>query len=176
MALSEAGPLTRFLARRRVAIGMLVALAAAVLADPTWGSWGAGLAVAVCGEALRVWAAGHLEKGREVTQSGPYRLTAHPLYVGTVVMASGIVIASRSVPLGVLAAAYLGSTIFAAVRTEEAFLRQSFGPAYDAYRQAPAPGARRFSLARARRNREHRAVAGLLAGFAFLALKIGLEI
>jgi protein-S-isoprenylcysteine O-methyltransferase Ste14 len=173
---AEVGPLTRFLARRRVALGLLVALAAAVLADPTWASWRAGLLVAACGEALRVWAAGHLEKGREVTQSGPYGLTAHPLYVGTVVMAAGIVVASRSVTLGVLVTAYLGSTIVAAVRTEEAFLRQAFGPAYDAYRRAPARPGRRFSLARARRNREHRAVAGLLAGFALLALKIVLEI
>ena len=176
MAGSEVGPLTRFLARRRVALGLLVTLAAAALADPTWGSWGVGLLIALCGEALRVWAAGHLEKGREVTQSGPYRLTAHPLYVGTTVMAAGIVVACRSLPLGVLAAAYLGGTILAAVRTEEAFLRQSFGDAYDAYRRAPAPVGRRFSFARARRNREHRAVVGLLGGFALLALKIVLEI
>ncbi len=168
---------TSFLARRRVALGFVTAVAAVVLAQPTWQSWLAGLAVAAAGEALRVWAAGHLEKGREVTQSGPYRWTRHPLYVGSSVLALGVVIASRSVTLGVLAAIYVGATITAAVRSEEAFLRQRFGEAYDRYaRSDSAPVTRRFSLARAVRNREYRAVLGVLLGFALLALKIVLSI
>ena len=56
--------------------------AALVLAQPTWPFWRVGPAVALAGEVLRVWAAGHLEKSREVTSSGPYRFTRHPLYVG----------------------------------------------------------------------------------------------
>src|SRR5689334_24461774 len=116
-----------FLARRRVALGAVMAIAALVLARPTWNSWYAGLAVAVVGEAIRVWAAGHLEKSREVTQSGPYRWTRHPLYVGSSVMAAGIVIASRSLALAVLTAVYMVSTLTAAIRTEEAFLRRTFG-------------------------------------------------
>ena len=104
----------------------------AILAAPTWASWRAGLLVAAIGEAIRIWAAGHLEKGREVTRSGPYRWTAHPLYVGSSVMALGIVIAAHSVVAFVLAAIYMVSTLTAAVRTEEAFLRGRFGGAYDA--------------------------------------------
>jgi len=180
--------LTSFLARRRVALGFVVAVAAAAVARPTWGTWWMGLAVAAAGEALRVWAAGHLEKGREVTRSGPYRLMRHPLYVGSSVLAAGIVIASRSLILGVLAALYMGTTIAAAIRTEEAFLRKSFGDTYDRYARsssmridepgqaAPVDPGRRFSLSRAVRNREYRAVFGLLAGFALLALKIVLSI
>ena len=62
--------------------------------------------------------------------------------------------------------------VTAAIRTEEAFLRAAFGDAYDRYREAIAePMQRRFSVARAVRNREYRAAAGLLAGFALLALK-----
>ena len=41
------------------------------------------------GEALRMWAAGHLNKSREVTSSGPYRFVAHPLYVGSSMMGAG---------------------------------------------------------------------------------------
>ena len=52
------------------------------LAQPTPRSLLIGGAIAVAGELLRIWAAGHLEKGREVTRSGPYRLTRHPLYLG----------------------------------------------------------------------------------------------
>ena len=66
------------------------------MARPTWLTWSAGLAVASVGEALRIWAAGHLEKGREVTRSGPYRWTRHPLYAGSAIIALGVVIASAA--------------------------------------------------------------------------------
>jgi protein-S-isoprenylcysteine O-methyltransferase Ste14 len=162
-----------WLARRRVPLGLLTAVVAAVLARPTWASWQMGLAVAGLGEAVRVWAAGHLEKGREVTMSGPYRFTRHPLYVGSSIMATGIVLASHSGVVAVCAVVYMGATLTAAIRTEEAFLRRTFGDTYDRYqRREAAPMARRFSLARAMRNREYRAVIGLLAGFSLLALKI----
>jgi protein-S-isoprenylcysteine O-methyltransferase Ste14 len=165
--------LSETLARRRVTLGWIVVLATILLARPTWTVWTIGLAVAALGEAVRVWAAGHLEKGREVTRSGPYRLARHPLYVGSTIMAIGIVIASRSVVVALLAAIYMASTLTAAIRTEEAFLRRAFGDTYDRYRESRAePMPRRFSLARAMRNREYRAAAGLAAGFALLALKV----
>ena len=166
--------LVRAIARRRVALGFVAAAAALVLAAPTWASWRAGLLVALVGEAVRLWAAGHLEKGREVTQSGPYRWTGHPLYAGSVLIALGVVIASRSVAVAALAAVYLAVTLTAAIRTEEAFLRERFGDAYERYRRTGGGEARtrRFSLARVTRNREQRAIAGLAAGFALLALKI----
>jgi protein-S-isoprenylcysteine O-methyltransferase Ste14 len=165
------------LARRRVTIGFLVAAVTFVLAQPTWWSWFAGLSVALAGEGLRVWAAGHLEKSREVTRSGPYRWIRHPLYAGSLVMALGVVIASRSLVAGTIALIYMGATIVAAIRTEEMFLRHAFGDTYDRYRAARAePMRRQFSFARARRNREHRAVMGLLVGFGLLATKIVLSV
>ena len=161
------------LARRRVALGWIVVVATIVLARPTWGTWRFGLAIAALGQAFRVWAAGHLEKSREVTRSGPYRWTRHPLYVGSTIMALGIVIASRSAVVALLAAIYMTSTLTAAIRREEAFLRRAFGDTYDRYRDSRAePMRRRFSLSRAMRNREYRAMAGLAAGFALLALKV----
>jgi protein-S-isoprenylcysteine O-methyltransferase Ste14 len=166
-----------FLARRRVFLGFVTSAAAAILSQPTWQSWRVGFAVALAGEAIRIWAAGHLEKSREVTRSGPYRLSRHPLYVGSSVIALGVVLASMSLVVAVLAAVYLGSTITAAIRTEEAFLRKTFGQTYDHYSRSQAdPMPRSFSLARALRNREYRAVVGVLAGFAFLALKIVLSL
>ena len=161
------------LARWRVPLGWVAGLAALVLARPTWNSWYAGLAVAIVGEAIRVWAAGHLEKSREVTTSGPYRWTRHPLYVGSSILALGVVIAAQSYWLAAIAAVYLAVTLTAAIRREEAFLRQTFGDAYDRYARAENQGvARRFSLERAVRNKEYRAVLGLLAGFGLLALRV----
>jgi protein-S-isoprenylcysteine O-methyltransferase Ste14 len=156
-----------------VPLGLVVAIVTLFLAQPTWFTWRVGLTIAALGEAVRIWAAGHLEKSREITRTGPYRWTRHPLYVGSTIMALGIVIASRSVIVTVLAAIYMTSTLTAAIRSEEAFLMHAFGETYDQYREARAePMERHFSLARAMRNREYRAAAGLAAGFALLALKV----
>lgn len=161
------------LARWRVRLGAVTVAGAVLLARPTWPSWRTGLAIALVGEGIRIWAAGHLEKGREVTRSGPYRWMAHPLYVGSSVLALGVVVAAASPTLAVLAALYMGITITAAIRTEEASLRAAFGSAYEDYRAARArPMERRFSLQRAIRNREYRAAAGVVLGFALLALRI----
>ncbi len=86
----------RRLARLRVPLGFVFAVAGAVAcaavghrrcwreASSRW-----------LGEVLRIWAAGHLNKSREVTSSGPYRWFAHPLYVGSSIMGVGLAIASR---------------------------------------------------------------------------------
>jgi protein-S-isoprenylcysteine O-methyltransferase Ste14 len=162
----------RRIARLRVPLGTLLSVLAIWLADPTVRTLQVGAAIAIAGELLRVWAAGHLEKGREVTSSGPYRFTRHPLYLGSTLIGVGLAIGSASVGVAVLIAAYLLVTLTAAIRTEEAHLTEKFGAAYPAYREGRGEGAsRRFSLARAMRNREYRAVVGLLVVLAVLAWK-----
>ena len=126
--------LAQVLARKRVALGFVAAAATLALARPTWGSWRAGLLIAVAGECLRLWAAGHLEKGREVTRSGPYRLLRHPLYAGSMVIACGVAIASRGAAPALVAGLYMGLTIGSAIHVEESHLRQAFGTTYDEYR------------------------------------------
>jgi len=160
------------LARRRVALGFLCGIAAIVLARPSRASLVAGGLVAAAGEAVRIWAAGHLEKSREVTTSGPYRFTRHPLYAGSAIITLGFVIVSRSPLVAVMAAVYLGLTYTAAMRREEAFLTERFGAAYPDYKAGRLGGvARTFSVERVMRNREYRAVAGLLAAMAILAMR-----
>src|ERR687887_85615 len=105
--------LTQLLARYRVRLGFIAAAAAFGLARPTPRSLLVGTAVTLVGEALRIWAAGHLEKGREVTASGPYRLTRHPLYVGSSVMGAGLAIAAHRVSVAALVLIYLGVTLAA---------------------------------------------------------------
>lgn len=163
----------RLLARWRVPLGYALAVFAFWLADPTARSLAIGGAIAAVGEALRIWAAGHLEKGREVTTSGPYAFTRHPLYAGSTIMGLGFAIAANSIPVGVLVVTYLAVTVTAAIRSEEAHLTDKFGANYPAYRDGTAPPvARSFSLDRALRNREYRALIGLLASFVLLAVKL----
>lgn len=158
-------------ARLRVPLGFVCAGLALWLAEPTVRSLQAGAAIAAAGEALRLWAAGHLEKGREVTASGPYAFTRHPLYLGSTVIGIGLAVAGASVLLAVLVALYLSITLTAAIRTEEAHLTEKFGARYPAYREGRVAVDRGFSCARAMRNREYRAVGGVAIGFALLAAK-----
>ena len=162
------------LARLRVPLGFVAAAVGLVLAKPSWWSWSIGLGVAVAGELVRLWAAGHIEKGREITSSGPYRLVRHPLYLGSSVLGAGFAIAAQSLTVTILVVAYLGLTLTAAMRTEEARLDEKFEGAYSDYRAgAFVPAPRRFSWARVGANREHRAVAGLALAFVVLILRIG---
>ena len=164
------------LARRRVVTGFGVAVVAFILATPTWTSLVTGTAIALVGQALRIWAAGHLVKGREVTMSGPYRWMQHPLYVGSGLMAIGfsVIAASWIVAIGVLG--YVGVMTAAAIRLEAATLREAFGDTHAQYvagEVTPAAGARRrFSLRRAIGNREHHSVAGVIGTVAIMALKV----
>ena len=160
------------IARLRVTIGFTSSIVVLWLARPTSRSLAFGAIVALAGEAIRVWAAGHLEKGREVTTSGPYAFTRHPLYLGSSLIGVGLAIASASVAVATIVIAYLAITLTAAVRTEEAHLTEKFGTAYPAYRNGSAAGeARRFSTARVVRNREYRALLGLLIVMLVLAWK-----
>jgi len=156
-------------ARWRVPLGFVVALVVIWFVAPTRRSLAIGLPIALLGQALRVWAAGHLEKSREVTRSGPYRVTRHPLYLGSVLMGIGFAVASASLVVAVVILGYLALTIVVAIRTEEAYLRATFGDTYDDYARGVAPVVhRRFSLARARSNKEYRSVTGFLVVSALL--------
>ena len=165
--------LVRQLAQYRVRLGFVAAAAAFWLARPTAASLASGAAIAVAGEALRIWAAGHLEKGREVTASGPYRFIRHPLYLGSAFIGAGFAVASASLPAAALVVVYLLLTYGAAIRSEEAHLTEKFGAAYPDYKEGQSTQAdRRFSLERVVKNREYRAAAGLLLMLALLAWKV----
>jgi hypothetical protein len=153
------------LARWRVPLGFACGVAVLFLAFPSRRSLAIGGAIALAGELVRIWAAGHLEKGREVTQSGPYRITRHPLYAGSAIVALGAAVASARASAAVLIGCYIAVTVLAAVRHEEENMRARFGDGYDAYLQSrAAPVERAFSLHRALSvNKEYQAAAGLVA-------------
>ena len=170
------GGVTLWFARLRVPIGFVSAVVVLWLARPTGPSLVVGGAVAALGEALRVWASGHLNKSREVTASGPYRYLGHPLYVGSSIMGVGLGIASHSVVVAAVIAAYLAVTLTAAIRSEEALLEQKFGDRYRAFRgrggdEGALDRTRRFSLTQAMANREYRTIVGLVIAVLLMILK-----
>ena len=166
------------LARLRVALGFVFGVLVLILAQPTGRSVTIGMSIAACGEAFRIWASGHLNKAREVTTSGPYRWFAHPLYLGSSVMGIGLAVACADVTVAVLIGVYLVATLTAAIKSEEAYLRRTFGEQYDLYRTgiaakraSPRAARRRFQVDQALANREYRAVIGLLVVILLLILK-----
>jgi len=177
---TDVRPLAGRLARLRVPLGFLSGVFVLWFSQPTIESVARGAAVAGVGEALRVWAAGHLNKAREVTTSGPYRWLAHPLYVGSSIMGIGLAVAANRLLVSALILVYLSVTLAAAIKSEEAFLRRAFGGEYDRYRRrngadvagaASAIDARHFSVQQALANHEQRAVVGLLVAVLLLFLK-----
>jgi protein-S-isoprenylcysteine O-methyltransferase Ste14 len=160
------------IARLRVPLGFLFGVFVLWLAQPTVRTLLIGALVAIMGEVVRLWAAGHLEKGREVTSSGPYAFTRHPLYLGSALIGVGLVVAAADLWISVVVLGYLAITYTAAIRTEEAHLTEKFGAAYPRYRAGQMSVKRRFSLERAlKTNREYRAAIGVLVVLGILAWK-----
>jgi protein-S-isoprenylcysteine O-methyltransferase Ste14 len=61
-----------------------------IVAFPPWpGAFALALPPIVLGLGLRSWGAGHLVKNHALTTSGPYAHLRHPLYAGTLLIASG---------------------------------------------------------------------------------------
>ncbi len=168
-----------FVQRLRVACGFVLLFAFAWLSSPSRTSMLIGLPVSVLGLWLRAWATGHLKKDRELATSGPYAYIRNPLYAGTLIVALGIVLASRSVWLTIVFAAVFLLVYLPAVELEEQHLRDIF-PSYAPYAECVhrflplgkwhgAPG--RFSWSLYRKNEEYKAAIGFLIAAAWLVWK-----
>ena len=77
----------------RVPAGLLVAIVFVFAMRPSFHSILTGGAAAVAGAALRIWAAGHIDKGRRLARGGPYAFTRNPLYFGSSLMGAGFALA-----------------------------------------------------------------------------------
>src|SRR5438270_12818918 len=87
---------SRVARRIRVPLSFAFAIAYIWLAHPTRSSLLAGSLLLVPGLLLRALASGHVQKDRQLTTSGPYAYTRNPLYLGSLILAAGFVVAARS--------------------------------------------------------------------------------
>lgn len=157
--------------RHRVAVGWLVGLVVAALARPTPLSLLLGLPLACAGEAVRLWASGHIEKTKRLATGGPYARSRNPLYLGSLLIALGVAVACASPWVVLAVAAYFVAFYPTVMREEAAFLAGKFPVEYAAWaaavpvfwpRLAPAgPRDSRFDRARVRANREWRTALAL---------------
>ena len=138
-----------------------------------------GIPMALIGLFLRGWAGGHLAKNRKLATSGPYAYIRNPLYLGTLIVAAGLVIAAGNLWLALLFGLVFAAVYLPAVELEEQHLRTIF-PEYAVYasrvnRFIPSrrftQSSASFSWALYRRNEEYKAALGFLVALAWLAWK-----
>jgi protein-S-isoprenylcysteine O-methyltransferase Ste14 len=124
------------IARRiRVPLGFLFAGACLFLAHPTSLSIIVGTAIAASGLTFRAFASGHVKKNEILTVSGPYAYTRNPLYFGSLVLAIGFAVASRSWWVVLVALVMFFAIYFPVIRSEEQFLRAKF-PEFSQYAES----------------------------------------
>ena len=93
---------SRIARRIRVPLGFAFAAIYVWLAHPTLTSLLVGCLVALPGLVMRALSSGHIKKNEELTTSGPYGYTRNPLYLGSLILAIGFAIASRSFAVSAL--------------------------------------------------------------------------
>lgn len=141
--------------------------------------------MAALGEALRLWASGHLEKNERLTTSGPYAWTRNPLYLGSFLLGLGFSIASRRVLFLPVLLALFAFVYRPVMKREASRLARAYPEAYQAYaarvplfvprrpgKGSDDEGPGGFSWDRVTRNREHVTLAGLLIVVAVLLAKL----
>ncbi|GAC1308494.1 MAG: hypothetical protein NVS2B3_16560 [Vulcanimicrobiaceae bacterium] len=126
----------------------LPAVSLVAFGKPSGSSIAVGVPIAVLGEALRCWAVGYSGvttradhvTAPALTTAGPYAYVRNPLYVGNVVTALGFSIAftggtgtGTRLALGALGLGSMLAVYAAIVPLEEAYLRATFGDAFDEY-------------------------------------------
>ena len=119
-------PYADFVQRLRVAGGFVLLVSLGFLARPSMRSLLIGLPLSLIGLLLRGWAAGHLAKDRELATSGPYSFLRNPLYIGTAIVALGVVLAARNSWLVLLFAVVFLFVYLPAIELEEQHLREIF--------------------------------------------------
>lgn len=166
-------PWRKLAQKTRVPAGTVFGAIFLLLMHPSTRSLWMGGVVTLAGALLRLWAAGHIEKGRVLTQGGPYAFTRNPLYLGSFVMALGIVVGGQGYWLLAPFVALFALFYYPAMRAEEQELFQGYGERFLEYsRKVPLffptlrkgdPSASVFLWSKVLRNREHRTIAGLIA-------------
>jgi len=164
---------------------ILALVAVLVLAQPNKLSLIMGSLIVFAGEAIRVWASGHLIRNEEVTTSGPYAYLRDPLYLGRFLLLIGFCTMAWGynwivllVGLGVFSLYYMPRKY----RKEMARLEGIFGEeytAYASYTRSLLPRLRPYPRARKRPWRfdlfwkENREQYFLLGTAAFFLLVVG---
>ena len=167
-------------------LGMLTLL---VFARPRIDFLLAGSLLMLSGELVRFWAAGYLLKTKELMTDGPYAFVRNPLYLGRLLIISGLCLATtlpahaNLIGLVFFWLVFFGYYMPRKERVEPDRLLARHGESYTAYarevsslwpRLTPWSGSvsAQWSWSRIRRNRELLMVLGIIAIIVWLAWRL----
>ncbi len=117
---------SRIATRMRVPLGFLFAAGYLWFAHPDRGWIAAGTLFIIAGLLLRAAASGHIRKNRELTTTGPYAYTRNPLYLGSVLIAVGFLIAARNPWIAAASVLMFLAIYLPVIRAEEKYLASIF--------------------------------------------------
>jgi protein-S-isoprenylcysteine O-methyltransferase Ste14 len=167
--------------RSRVPLGFACAVLYFWFARPTRVSLLIGTLTLIPGLLVRALASGHVKKNEELATSGPYAYSRNPLYLGSLILALGFMLAAQSWWVVAILLTMFLAIYLPVIRGEEAFLRERF-PGYEAYAERVPrllPTLRpftdnqvKFSWDLYRKHREYNALIGAAAMTALLLLKM----
>jgi len=171
------------LARWRVPLGWGLGIVALYLAAPESKLYFLGLGFAGLGELIRLWAAGHLERWKGLTTSGPYAWTRNPLYLGSMLVGIGFALAASRWEVFILLTLFLFLVYRPVMQREAAALAKVYRELYADYakqvplflpRVTPYRGGVvvGFSWIRVWLNREHVTVFGVITVAFLMGLKL----
>lgn len=180
----------------KVVFTILFAVTLVAVADPKPREpyYISSLFVIALGEMVRIWAAGHLRKNKELAVHGPYAFVKNPLYTGTFLIGTGLCVLSKGGRTGNLVFDHLNWGLLALFilmfllyyvpykrRREGERLRRIFGEQWEVYDsnvpdylprltpfRHPSAPRRSWSLAALFENSEH------WTGMAVLALVLAI--
>ncbi|MSO73686.1 MAG: isoprenylcysteine carboxylmethyltransferase family protein [Alphaproteobacteria bacterium] len=128
---------------RVLALGVIALL---FLSEPLWGVDShahepieyLGYALVIICVVGRIWCSTYIGgyKNERVVDIGPFSMVRNPLYVFSFLGVVGIGLMSARLSLVAILAVAFAAYYYRVVRREEFFLREKFGPAYDAYCRA----------------------------------------
>jgi protein-S-isoprenylcysteine O-methyltransferase Ste14 len=180
---------SRVATRMRVPVSFIFAAVYLWIARPTWLFVVAGSVVVLSGLGVRAMASGHIRKNAQLATTGPYAYTRNPLYLGSILIALGFIVAARSLWIGAGAIVMFVVVYLPVIKAEENYLRAAFAdyaqyalqvprflPRLTQYRPTARAdsGSQNFSPELYMRHREYNAVLGSFLMIGALILKMAL--
>jgi len=127
------GQITEKLIKYRSFIGILCLIAILWLATPNAWSIFSGFLLMMAGMFFRAWSSGYINKDKELATEGPYSLTRNPLYFGSLILGSGIALASNNVITYLIFIVYYFAFFTFLIAIERKRMRQRFNQQYEAW-------------------------------------------
>ncbi len=114
--------------------------------------WPLGISIVLLGVGIRVWSTKHIgrripmmkKKGKELVRTGPYAIVRNPLYIGNILIATGLSILSELIWLVPFLILYFFMLNYFVALYEEKKLLSRWGDEYQTYLSEVPDGCQRL--------------------------------